>query len=595
MSSPFRALGPVSPASKGRHAKRRILSDSEDAEERDPKRVKSLEVAGDQGRGRDIKEKRKRRRKKRKLSVVESTPESDAESPTITTKPTLSRVRSRSVTISDPDGAVLASPSKMTRDDTRQPSAGPSSMPELKAKLQSPLQARDLFSPPPLAPSTTPKATPSVDKGKGRATPDADALPNDSQQLADLQKQVADKTSLVSKHETLVSSLQQSLSCQICLDLMHRPYALAPCGHSACYQCLVNWFKAPPPDVPPDEVISVLHRKKTCPHCRAVVRDRPIEIWSLKEMVATLVKSGLATGFYNAAPEQPEGGANADPWAGIFRPAGGQRVFGGAPFPAAMHEIELMGLRDEEDAVYRCLDCNHEIWDGMCSHCGRDYPGHDGHEFDLDDGSEDSDDADFPFGNAAREGLRSLFRHLLHPGDHDHAHDLLMADAHEPGDREWDGGGDTEIESVDGDDAGVRRPARRREPRRAGSVIDVSSDDDEAGYESSFIDDGDAPPVREGAGRLDDQDDDDSVQIRPARLRGPGLSRREITFIDGDSDEEYPDDDGSDRSHGHNEDSEDDDLAEEVAAREFEMYGDDGSIPRGGREYDSNDSEDELY
>ena len=154
MSSPVRILGPVSAASRSRNAKRRILSDSEDTEERDPKRVKPLETADDQGKGQDTKEKKRRRKKKRKVPVVESAPESDAESPSVATKPTLSRVRSRSMTISDTDGVAVASPSKMTRDDTRQPSAGPSSMPELEAKLQLPIQDRDQTSPPPLAPST---------------------------------------------------------------------------------------------------------------------------------------------------------------------------------------------------------------------------------------------------------------------------------------------------------------------------------------------------------------------------------------------------------------------------------------------------------
>ncbi|KAM5536824.1 hypothetical protein V8D89_009542 [Ganoderma adspersum] len=634
MSSPVRVLEPVSAASRGRNAKRRILSDSEDAEERDPKRMKPLETADDQGKGQDTKDKKRRRKKKRKVPVVESAPESDAESPTSTvaTKPTLSRVRSRSVTFSDTDGAVVASPSKMTRDNTRQPSAGPSSMPELEGKLQSPIQDRDQTSPPPLAPPTTATATPSVhsDKGKGQATPDAAALPNDSQQLADLQKEVADKTSLVSEHENLVSSLQQSLSCQICLDLMHRPYALAPCGHSACYQCLVNWFKAPPPDVPPDEVVSVLHRKKTCPHCRAIVRDRPIEIWSLKEMVATLVKSGLATGFYNTAPDAPEGGANADPWAGIFR-VGGQHhpVFLEAPPPGVpMHE--LMGLHDEEDAVFRCVDCNHEIWDGVCSHCEREYPGHDGLGFDIDDSSsDDSSDADFPFAHAAREGLRSLFRHLLHPMAHPGGHDHDHEDVGEPGDHEWDGGGDTEIESVDSDDdlgrleERARQRAVRRGPARAHHNFLVDDSDGE-GYESSFIDDADGPPAPDAAAEVDvlnlvdgdephhdqaqdgeqheedegdgDDDDGDSVDIRPARLRGPfALARRRNAFIVSD-DEDYHVEGGSDRSHSHDEDDDGgEDLADEVAAREFEMYGDDGSIPRGGREYASDDSDDEFY
>jgi hypothetical protein len=36
-----------------------------------------------------------------------------------------------------------------------------------------------------------------------------------------------------------------------------------------------------------------------------------------------------------------------------------------------------MGMYDAEDGgIYRCLDCMHEIWDGVCSSCGRVYSGH---------------------------------------------------------------------------------------------------------------------------------------------------------------------------------------------------------------------------
>ncbi|KAI1792420.1 hypothetical protein LXA43DRAFT_1093653 [Ganoderma leucocontextum] len=601
MSSPVRVLGPVAPASRGPNAKRRILSDSEDTEERDPKRVKPQDATGDQGKGRDTKEKKKRRKKKRKVSVVESAPESDPESPTVATKPTLSRVRSRSVTSIDPDAVRRTFIDARTRGKAGVAASGQGSNDALIHGF-----------------ITTAKTATSIDKGKGRATPEA-VIQNDSQELCDLQKQVTDKSSLVSQHENLVSSLQQSLSCQICLDLMHRPYALAPCGHSACYQCLVNWFKAPPPDVAPDDVVPVLHRKKTCPHCRAVVRDRPIEIWSLKEMVATLVKSGLATGFYNSAPDPPEGSANADPWVGIFR-AAGQHVFPGEPYPAPVHQ--LMGLRDDEDAVYRCIDCNHEIWDGACTHCGREYPGHNGSNFDDSDSDSDSDsDADFPFSNAARAGLRSLFRHIFQPPAHPQDHDLLVDD--QPVDLDRDGDGDTEIESVDDDfdleERARQRAARRTAARARGVLVSESDEDDEAGYESSFIDDGDAPPASDAIGgrrrvgeifnllndgprhdldhaqhEHDEDDDDDSVRIRLARLRPPlAFERRRGAFIVSD-DEDYHDEDGGDRSHTRDDDG--DDLADEVAAREFEMYGDDGSIPRGdGRGYDSYGSEDEFF
>ncbi|KAH9077964.1 hypothetical protein EDB83DRAFT_2347336 [Lactarius deliciosus] len=156
------------------------------------------------------------------------------------------------------------------------------------------------------------------------------------------------------KHEALFTSLLTSLVCQICLDLLHKPFALTPCGHVSCYSCLINWFNA---DRQPDELEGDnVFRKKTCPQCRAVVRGRPIEAWNVKDMVAAVVKSGLALDF---------------------------------PPPA---EPDAFGMFDAEDQVYRCLDCMHEIWGRSCSHCGRYY---DGHNVDL------SDDEALPEGHHA--------------------------------------------------------------------------------------------------------------------------------------------------------------------------------------------------
>ncbi|KAH8992159.1 hypothetical protein EDB86DRAFT_2933217, partial [Lactarius hatsudake] len=187
------------------------------------------------------------------------------------------------------------------------------------------------------------------------------------------------------KHEALFTSLLTSLVCQICLDLLHKPFALTPCGHVSCYSCLINWFNA---DRQPDELEGDnVFRKKTCPQCRAVVRGRPIEAWNVKDMVAAVVKSGLALDFpppaevdsneaasgESADPEPP----SRDPWANVFPPLPlrtGLSPTGGSP--------DVFGMFDAEDQVYRCLDCMHEIWGRSCSHCGRYY---DGHNVDLSD------------------------------------------------------------------------------------------------------------------------------------------------------------------------------------------------------------------
>ena len=180
-------------------------------------------------------------------------------------------------------------------------------------------------------------------------------------------------------HKALFASLLPSLVCQICLDLLHKPFALTPCGHVSCYGCLINWFNA---DRQPDELEGDnVFRKKTCPQCRAVVRGRPVEAWNVKDMVAAVVKSGLALDFPPpvevdsneaafgelAHPELPL----RDPWTDVFPPLPLRRGLsptGGSP--------DAFGMFDAEDQVYRCLDCMHEIWGRLCSHCGRQYDGH---------------------------------------------------------------------------------------------------------------------------------------------------------------------------------------------------------------------------
>jgi hypothetical protein len=55
-------------------------------------------------------------------------------------------------------------------------------------------------------------------------------------------------------------------------------------------------------------------------------------------------------------------------------------------------------LDDEDGGVYRCYDCMHEIWDGICSSCGRVYHNIDEEDEDFDLGhelgSDDEDDFD---------------------------------------------------------------------------------------------------------------------------------------------------------------------------------------------------------
>ncbi len=315
-----------------------------------------------------------------------------------------------------------------------------------------------------------------MDKGKGRA-----------RSPAGMQQLNSTDVGAIATHRSLLSSILPSLTCQICLLLMHRPFALAPCGHVACHPCLVSWFSndtstsalpaaarpvppadgsasstQPTPSAPPPRSNLAVHRKKTCPHCRAVVREKPVEVWIIKDMVGNVVRSGLADEesipleLRSSGTEPTAEASNADPWHSIF------------PGPAAetmlAHVLlrENVGIRDEADeGVYRCVDCAHEIWDGVCSACGRVYHGHD-IDFDMSDLSDDDDIWFAPPDGEDEEG-HELFRNML-----SHRINLLS-----------DLLGDNE----EGSDEDGSRTEHHSESDQ-GSAIE-----EDEGYESSFIDD----------------------------------------------------------------------------------------------------------
>jgi hypothetical protein len=205
------------------------------------------------------------------------------------------------------------------------------------------------------------------------ATSDAEGL---SKKTEDLNQQLDAQATKLALQSTLISSFKDSLTCQICVDLMYKPFTIAPCGHIACYSCLVGWFKS---NVAEDEFgPQSVHRKKTCPHCRSAVRDRPIENFIIKEMVHSLVNSGVL--------EEVLGDTStitaADPWAGIFpKHPVMENNFDGLPFPIFDEREDDdygydegdVGIYDEEDDVYRCRGCMNEVVDGYCTLCQREY------------------------------------------------------------------------------------------------------------------------------------------------------------------------------------------------------------------------------
>jgi len=117
-------------------------------------------------------------------------------------------------------------------------------------------------------------------------------------------------------------------------------------------------------------------------------------------------------------------------------------------------------LYDEEDAVYRCEDCMHEIWNGICTACGRIYA-----RFqepvdlvDVDDEDEDLGQPGFHFPLGGPGFMQAaLMNQAMHLG--------MMFQPPPLG--------------YVGDDPGDHPTI----------VEEAGEDDEEDGYESSFIDD----------------------------------------------------------------------------------------------------------
>ncbi|KZT64409.1 hypothetical protein DAEQUDRAFT_732632 [Daedalea quercina L-15889] len=595
------------PSTQTGGSRKRRFPDSEDTSERDEVHIANKRTkAPEPHRSDSSKEKKRRSRKKKKPQSVVEHPDG------------------RRVPVSPVPGmSTPKSPRKRSRSAARKsvsmPVAGPSSglVAATGARQSTPdIASSSTVKMESLRPTPAPSSPiASVSKGKEKATVvdvktlDGSAL---SAELAELKTQLAAKNEVLSHQRTLLSTLQGSLTCQICLDPLHKPYALAPCGHVACYSCLVAWFQAPPPDAHPHDVLPVLLRKKTCPHCRAVLRERPIEVWAVKDMVSNFLRSGLGDPPMNPPPAAPPpdpnaNGQRADPWDGIFRKplaaaggVGAPLFFPDPPPAAALHE--MLGMHDAEDGgIYRCVDCGHEIWDGVCSACAREYPGHvHGHlGWDVEDSEDDEEGADDGLGLRLGGWHGMVFGRGGAPWEWDFGAGEEDDDEDDEDTTDVDGGEDN------GGNHGPYGFAPILRGRFFGGQADASAvddldeggdeegEEDEAGYESSFIDDEGADAVdvparrsfremfaeNEGWGA-----DVDSGQEDEAGGEGGGGEEmgeddvpphplRRHRFVVQSDDEE----DGQSAEEGVHSGG---GLAEAVAERERIIYGDDGSIPR---------------
>ncbi|KAG9309894.1 hypothetical protein JVU11DRAFT_9925 [Chiua virens] len=140
------------------------------------------------------------------------------------------------------------------------------------------------------------------------------------QKLKDSESQVAKLQSKTKKSDEIITTVESNSQCQICMELLYRPYALSPCGHILCVTCLQEWFrKAPGIDddmFDDDDPEYLLRRRKTCPCCRTNVRHRPIPVFMIKSIVTAIAKvKGTQPG---ASPGREQASNDSDPWEGLF-------------------------------------------------------------------------------------------------------------------------------------------------------------------------------------------------------------------------------------------------------------------------------------
>ncbi|KAJ7663838.1 hypothetical protein DFH06DRAFT_986592 [Mycena polygramma] len=130
---------------------------------------------------------------------------------------------------------------------------------------------------------------------------------------------VATASSKSRKSEELLQTIESSLQCQICIELVSKPNVLAPCGHVFCLECLQQWFRSAPGESDGEMDMDtqeqyILHREKSCPCCRATVLRRPVPVFVVKSVVTALRNAAAAPAAAAQADE------DADPWKGLFLP-----------------------------------------------------------------------------------------------------------------------------------------------------------------------------------------------------------------------------------------------------------------------------------
>ncbi|KUJ22392.1 uncharacterized protein LY89DRAFT_714205 [Mollisia scopiformis] len=341
---------------------------------------------------------------------------------------------------------------------------------------------------------TPPSSKSSMKEKKQVSVRDRDSGSRETTPTAKSGVMIKSDTQLATAFRSDLMNIKSTVTCSICDQLLYEPYTLA-CGHTYCYSCLCNWF------VPNKH-------KKTCPECRARVKQIPTPNYIVKSIVDVFTKQIELM----PADENPEQHVQrrAEEIAEVEKdrhnPAG---LFKGT-FSRGPRRKRL--FRDEEDGgVLRCPGCGHEHEGGpACAICGEEideYP-YDFSDFDEDDADLEIEDIDnleldldadeinaefadmhghhhfidLPNFGPAAPHLGNMYGHrFLHPAVLEEVSDLSNSEGSENIDSEEDDNSlDGFVVQDDDDEEPIRVPNNRRGRPTATQhfTIDLTSDDE---------------------------------------------------------------------------------------------------------------------
>lgn len=312
-----------------------------------------------------------------------------------------------------------------------------------------------------------------------------------------------------------LDSMRGLITCKVCQRFLSEPYGLA-CGHTYCYVCLDAWL--------------VMQKKRTCPDCRAVIRQQPVPSFLIREMTRVFAYRAELLPDGETVEEHDEYIKEAV--AKVAQDKEGRGLFNGM-FKHG-ERTQWQPLHDPGDDVERCPNCHWELEeDGVCNSCGLQVGDGDGFGYDEVDDDEDLSDQGIPGdGSGDFEGLDE---------------DDYWEEAH----REWSPDPDSPHPRprIDINIFGampIPAPALRQSrnhPRRLSVDSESDSEDSEdpdndPEMDGFLVDDDEGEPEGSDSESGDEQDDSEEEAEETPRHRRR-MPARPIT-IDSDDDDEPP-------------------------------------------------------